>query len=174
MESLECLEGKGDPRLVELVLELCELACRLGGHAVGRARLERSLEDGSAREAFLRWARAQGASSGWAAAPRFERAPVEVVIEAPRGGVLAAVRTRDLGLLLQEAARDRNGLLDPGVSLRYRGRLGQAVSAGDELARFYLRRLEPGFEETSRACFVIEEAGETPALLVERLSGTGR
>ena len=174
METLECLEGRGDERFVELVLVLGEMACELGGHAVDRARLAAVLGDGSAREAFLRWASAQGAEASFTASPRFELAPVEVAIEAGRGGLLAAVRTRELGLLVQETSRDRSGRLDPGVSLRYRARLGHAVQAGEELARLYLRRQDPALEERCRACFVVDDDAETPPLVVERVAAAGR
>jgi thymidine phosphorylase len=174
MESLACLEGRGDSRLVELTIVLCELACELGGHPVDRGRLVSALRDGSAREAFLRWARAQGATAEWVAAPRLPLAPVEVIVAAPQAGVLAAVATRELGLLVQETSRDRAGRVDAGVALRYRARLGTRVDAGEELARLYLRREDAGLLERCRACFKVAEAGEAPPLVEARVDRTGR
>jgi thymidine phosphorylase len=141
---------------------------------VGRDRLERALQDGSAREAFLRWARAQGAKSSWTEEPRFELAPVESVVVAPRGGVLETVRTRDLGMLVQETSRDRSGLVDAGVSLRCRARLGDRVAQGQELARLYLRAEDPLLVERCRACFVVGDTGAAPPLVAERLAPAAR
>ncbi|HUP21647.1 MAG TPA: hypothetical protein VNB06_01755, partial [Thermoanaerobaculia bacterium] len=174
MESLQCLEGGGDPRLVALTLALCEVACALAGHGVGRERLERALHDGSAREAFLRWARAQGAESAWTEKPRLELAPVESVVVAARGGVLGAVRTRDLGMLVQETSRDRSGRVDAGVSLRSSARLGDRVAQGQELARLYLRAEDPLLVERCRACFVVGDTGEAPPLIAERVAPAAR
>jgi pyrimidine-nucleoside phosphorylase len=173
-EALDCLEGRGERRLVELTLELAGLACRLAGHAIARDRLELALGDGSARESFLRWARAQGADASWAARPRFELAPVEIPIRADRSGALAAVRTRELGLLVQESSRDRSGRVDPGVSLRCTARLGSPVTSGEELARLYLRADDPAAVERCRRCFVVADRGVEPPLVVERVDGATR
>jgi thymidine phosphorylase len=118
-------------------------------------RPRRAIAEGRARERFVRWAEAQGGDPAWLAAPRFPLAPVEAVIEAPRGGVLAAVDTRQLGLLLAEAggaSPRRPEPIDFGVALRTRARLGHRVERGDELARLHLRRDDPALVTRVAAC----------------------
>ncbi len=168
LETYECLDGKGDPRLVELVLDLCESVTAVVGSPVTRERLRTALEGGEARARFEDWAAAQGAESGWLRKPRFELAPAEAVIAAERTGVLAGVDTRRLGLLLQTAAHAHHGL-DVGVSLRYSARLGQPVERGEELARVYLRAENDELVRDFAGCFVVDDAGEAPPLVYQRI-----
>ena len=172
--TLECLEGRGAPDLVELTLELAAEAARLGGHDVGRAALEAALAGGRARQKFDEWAAAQGADPAWLARPDLALAPVEAGVEAPRSGVLAGVDTLELGLLLAQAGGGRTAggtEVDFGVSLRYRGRLGREVAAGEELARLYLRRPDDGLVRRLAACFEIAAAAAPPPLVHERIGG---
>jgi thymidine phosphorylase len=115
---------------------------------------------------------AQGAAESWFDRPELPLAPHEVVLRAPRAGVVAAVRTRELGLLLAEAGgarRSPDKELDPGVALNYRTRLGRRVETGEELARVYLRTADPGLEGRFAGCFTIGETGSAPPLVVERV-----
>jgi pyrimidine-nucleoside phosphorylase len=174
MESLTCLEGNGPADLVELTLALSEEVARLAGHAgVTRAELERALADGRARERFDQWAELQGAHRTWLRAPRFELAPVEVPILARHSGRLAYVATRQIGLLLVEAGggRSRPGMdVDLGISLEMRARLGDAVEDGQELARVYLRRPDERLAGLFTDCFTVDEEGEAPVLVIEKIA----
>ena len=164
-ESLACLEGRGDERLTELTLELSSQVAGSIGSSVDRETLENALADGSAREAFDRWAAAQGADTAWLSSPTHERAPVEQVIEAPRAGVLAEVDARQLGLLLAEAAvvPSRSGP-DPRVALEYLARTGNRVERGQVLAKVYLR--EESAAAMWSACFTIADEGEPAGAIV--------
>jgi pyrimidine-nucleoside phosphorylase len=174
MESLTCLEGNGPADLVELTLALSEEVARLAGHVgVTRAELERALADGRARERFNQWAELQGAHCTWLRAPRFELAPVEVPILARHTGRLAYVATRQIGLLLVEAGggRSRPGMdVDLGISLEMRTRLGDSVEEGQELARVYLRRPDERLAGLFTDCFTVDEAGEAPVLVIEKIA----
>jgi pyrimidine-nucleoside phosphorylase len=170
MESLACLEGSGPGDVVEVTLLLAEEVARLAGHPVGRPRLEKALADGRAREHFNEWAELQGADPAWLRAPRFELAPVEIPILAPRAGHLATVATRHLGLLLVEAGcgRSRPEMdVDFGVSLEMKARLGDAVEEGQELARVYLRKPDERLAAHFQDCFTIADTADAPVLLIE-------
>jgi thymidine phosphorylase len=171
MATFDCLEGRGEPALVAVTLALAREMAALVGVPVADAELERALADGRARERFVRWAEAQGGDPAWLASPRFELAPVEAPIEAPRAGVLARVDTRQLGLLLAEAGGGRLGPepIDFGVALRHRVRLGQRVEPGDELARLHLRREDAALVARVAACYEVADEGEAPALVGERI-----
>ncbi|HVT16310.1 MAG TPA: thymidine phosphorylase [Thermoanaerobaculia bacterium] len=171
-ESLALLGGEGPPDLLEVTLTLAEEVSRLVGRPLARADLEAALASGRARERFDRWAALQGADRAWLARPTFALAPVESPLTAARGGVLAAVDCRQLGLLLVEAGAGRahpGAAIDHGVALHCRARLGQPVAAGEELARVYLRREEPRLVERLAACFTVADRGEAPPLIVERV-----
>jgi len=169
---LDCLEGRGSAALTELSLRLAAEVAERVGSGVGRADLEAALASGRARQRFDEWAAAQGADPAWLAAPRFDLAPREVALEAPRGGVLARVETRQIGLLLAEAGGGRlsgGEAIDHAVSLRVAVRLGDQVAAGDELGRLYLRQSDAALERRFRDCFVLAEEGEAPPLVYERV-----
>lgn len=174
--ALEVLEGEGSAALRRVTVELAAAMAELGGHEVTWVDLERALDGGAARETFDTWAAAQGAEASWLAAPELDLAPAEVVIEAPRGGVLTGVDTHQLGMLLAEAGGGRlrkDDDVDHGVSLRYRRRLGESVEAGEELARLYLRREDDGLVARLRKCFTLDDAwaaGRGPELVVERVT----
>lgn len=157
-EAIEALEGEGPDDLMEVTFRLGEELAGLLGADVDRARLEGAIASGAAREAFAQWAAAQGAEPAWLSAPRFDRGPVEVVLEAPVAGRLERVATRRLGLLLIEAGAGRkrpDDVIDPGVGLRCAVRLGEAVEAGQELARLDLRAPNPPLVAAFSECFEI-------------------
>ncbi len=169
--ALDALEGRGAPALVEVTLALSEEVAALAGRPLARSDLEAAIASGAARERFDRWAAAQGADRAWLATPRFELAPVERVIAAPRAGRLAAVDARQLGLLLAEAGGGRiaGGAIDPGVALRTVARLGDAVERGGEIARLHLRRDDPGLVESFAACYRVEDEAAAPPLVAGRI-----
>ena len=173
LESLECLDGRGGMEVVEVTLALAEELLGHIGSDVERTDLEEALGSGRAREAFDRWAISQGADPSWIAKPVLDLAPVEVAIESPASGYLERVDTRSIGLLMVKAGagRSRPGdEIDEGVSLRYVARLGESVAVGQELARLYLRREDPGLTADFSACFrVSEEAVSSPPLIYERI-----
>jgi pyrimidine-nucleoside phosphorylase len=169
-EALEVLSGSGEERLREVTLELAALAASRVGAAVDRPRLERALADGSARAAFLAWARAQGADPTWLGSPVLELGPLSVEVPAPRAGVLAAVDTRELGLLLQQACRTASGRIDHRVALRVARRIGEPVEAGQPLASLHLVAPAPGLPEAVGACFEVGRSAEPEPVVLERVS----
>jgi pyrimidine-nucleoside phosphorylase len=172
-ESLECLAGAGPKDTVEVTLALASEAASLVGVELGAGELRAALADGRAGETFTRWAVAQGAAEAWFERPELPLAPEESVIEAPRAGYLARIATRRLGELLGAAGAARtapDGELDRGVALRTRVRVGDRVEAGEEMARIYLRRVEPSLVEQFRACYEVTEApAPSLPLVLERV-----
>lgn len=171
-ETLDILEGGGPEETLELTLALADELGRLLGVDLSPARLRPLLASGAARERFARWAVAQGAHSRWFDQPELPLAPFETVIRAERSGVVAAVRNRQLGLLLAEAGAARQVVgaeLDPGIALKHTTRLGRRVERGEELARVYLRRDDPALAARFAACYVVADEGEAPPLVHARI-----
>lgn len=171
-EVLDCLEGRGPKETVELTVALALELSESLGLGWSEASLTALLASGAPRERFARWAVEQGAEASWFDAPELPLAPVERVLVAPRGGVVARVETRRLGLLLAEAGASRRAIgadLDLGVSLRYSTRLGRRVEEGEELARLYLRREDPALVERFASCFHVDDVGLAAPLLHGRL-----
>lgn len=170
VESLEVLAGEGPADLREVTLAQCVAVSELVGTPCPRAELEAALSSGAARQIFATWVESQGALPGWEEAVRTALAPAAASVRAPRGGVLAAVDTRQLGLLLAEAGGGRllpGSTIDHGVAFEVRRRLGDPVAAGDELARLHLRRPDATLPPRVAACFVIGDSGQAPPLVVE-------
>jgi pyrimidine-nucleoside phosphorylase len=171
--TYDALEGRGAPALMEVTFALCEEVSALVGRPLARSELLAAIASGRARETFSRWAADQGGDPAWLANPTFPLAPVEIVVEAPRAGRLAFVDTRQLGLLLGEAARPpaaAAGGIDPAVALRVTRRLGDEVRTGEELARLYLRGEDDELAARVRACFRIADEASSPPLLVSRIA----
>lgn len=172
-EVLDCLEGRGPAETVDLTLALALALGRQIGADWSEAGLRSLLASGAVRDRFVRWAVAQGAEESWFERALLPLAPVEVVIQAPKAGSVAAVHTRQLGLLLAEAGGARRSIgseIDLGIALHYRTRLGRQVESGEELARVYLRQPDPALAERFAGCFEIGEPVAPPALVVERIS----
>lgn len=173
-ESLECLEGRGAPEVMEVTLALAVELLELLGSDLGRPDLERVIASGRAREVFDEWAQAQGADASWLARPDLALAPVEMVVEAERDGFLSGVDCRRLGLLMVEAGAGRaqpEAPIDMRVSLRYSVRLGQLVEKGQELARLYLRDTSTDLLDRFHSCFEVGEQNAPPELIADRIDG---
>jgi thymidine phosphorylase len=173
-ETLAALAGEGPADLMEVTFALSLQVAELVGRPLSRSQLEEAIASGRARELFERWAVSRGAAAAWFRAPALAQglalAPLEVVAEAERSGVLARVETRQLGLLLAEAGGGRRlpgDTIDGGISLRMAARLGQPIAAGQELARLYLRRPNAALEQRFRSCFKIADTGTAPTLIGE-------
>lgn len=171
-EALEGGGGAGARALMEVTCALCEEVGGLVGHSVERAELEAAITSGRAREAFSRWAADQGADPAWLAAPSFPLAPVEKVIEARRAGRLAAVDTRQIGLLLADAGGARHtlgGKIDLEVAIQVKARLGDPVELGQELARVYLRKDDADLLARFAGSFTIADSASAPDLVTARI-----
>ena len=171
-ESLELLTSGGPPDLRALTFALCREVAALHGQRLDDERLDRAVASGEARERFVRWAREQGAR-GWDGEP-LPLAPAEVAVSAPRGGWLAGVDCRALGLLMIEAGAGRaraGAAIDMGVALRCDARLGERVEAGAPLGRLWLRRHDEALAQRIAGCFTLaEEPAAPPPLLQARVS----
>ncbi len=171
-EALDCLDGNGPEDLMTVTYALCEELAEMTGERLRQGELDAAIASGKARERFERWAAIQGADPAWLRHPQYPLAPSEVVIEAPRAGRLARVETRRLGELLASAGGGRlspDGKIDDQVALQVHRKLGDEVTAGDPLARLYLRRRDDRLEAAFRACFTVADEGEAVAKVVERI-----
>ena len=171
-ESIECLAGEGGSEVREVTLALAIELLQHIGSDVDRSDLEDALMSGRAKEAFDRWAIAQGADPSWLEEPDLALAPRETVLEASKDGYLRTVDTRAIGLLMIQAGAGRSrptDTIDDRVSFNYRARLGQRVEKGQELARLYTRREGSDLAVAFTNCFSISDECQSPPLIVERV-----
>jgi pyrimidine-nucleoside phosphorylase len=171
-ETMALLSGERVDDLRDLTFTLCTEVAALHGVELPATRLQAVVDSGHAREAFVRLVAAQGAATGWDAAP-LPLAPVERVVESPRDGWVAAVDCRRVGFLLVEAEAGRRhaaAAIHHGVSMAWETRLGRRVSRGEPLLRLYLSRPDDRLVERFAACVDVRETPATaPPLLYEHI-----
>jgi len=134
-EAMECLSGRGPDDLREIVLVLGAEMLRLAGlDGDGRGRLERLLDDGSARERFLALVEAQGGDANLVDTGSLPQAENRTSATVPGAGYVAAIDCRALGLaaVALRAGRDTlDDIIDPAAGLIVGKRLGDEVRVGE-------------------------------------------
>ncbi|MCK6445716.1 MAG: thymidine phosphorylase [Planctomycetes bacterium] len=179
-ESFDCLEGRGPADLRELVCaqggELLRLAGAVATLDAGKARIARSLDDGSARGVFARVIEAQGGDPRcFDDRERLPRARELAFVRAPRDGVLAWRELRALGLAITALGGGRRVLgdpIDPAVGLAFPVDDGARVARGDVLVE--LRHSGRGVDEALRLVersFEIVDAHTPDPLILTHVDG---
>ncbi len=142
-EAVETVVGEGPPDFTELVLDVCARLLSLSDLGVdleeGRQRAEQVITDGSAREIYERWIRAQGGDPGLDALPR---APVVREVLAPRAGIVIRLAALEIGVASLELGggrRTKDGEIDHAVGVVCSAKRGQTVEAGQVLADVHAR-----------------------------------
>ncbi len=143
-ETIAYLKGdRREPRLHEVTLALAAEMLVIGGlaadTAAARARLQQALDSGAAAEKFAQMVVALGGPADLMERPQayLPAAPVIQAIPAPRAGVLSAMKTRDIGLLIVEMGGGRrvaSDAIDFRVGLSGVRHVGASVAAGEPLA----------------------------------------
>ncbi|HEX9010949.1 MAG TPA: thymidine phosphorylase [Holophagaceae bacterium] len=142
MESVEILRGEhGDSELAQMSFRLAAEMLVLGGAAkdlpAAEALVQASIARGTALETLRRFVALNGGDA--LALDDFSRLPQAgqvVQVRADRAGYVAAMDGRALGILAMElgAGRKNQGdVLDLGVGLRVRTRVGARIEPGDTL-----------------------------------------
>ncbi|MCV2352116.1 thymidine phosphorylase [Paucibacter sp. Y2R2-4] len=185
-EAIRYLTGQGvrEARLHEVTLALGSEMLLLGGLASdaddARRRLQQALDSGAAAERFARMVAGLSGPSDLLERPQhyLAQAPVRMPIPALRSGVLAAMRTRDIGLAVVELGggrRQASDLIDPRVGFSAMRALGESVQAGEALAWVHAAdqaAAERAVAQVQAAC-EISDAGapfNASAVVLDRLS----
>ena len=142
-EAVETITAEGPPDFSELVLDACARLLELSDLGVdlaqGRQLAEEATTDGSAREMYERWIRAQGGDPDLAALPR---APVVREVVSPRAGIvtrLAALKIGIASLELGGGRRTKDDEIDHAVGVVCSAKRGQTVEEGQVLADVHAR-----------------------------------
>ncbi|MCA9239528.1 MAG: thymidine phosphorylase, partial [Planctomycetales bacterium] len=172
-ESVECLQGGGPPDLRELTIalgaELLQLAKVLSDESSARSAVTHAIDSGAALEKFYEMVRAQ---QGDPEAPRLVAPTIEV--PSPRDGCLQLIDTEQLGWSVIEMGGGRKQLGDPidhAVGIEVLVRLGDEVTAGQPLARLFVRdaQREAVCRMVERAFEVGDEPLAAPPLVAARI-----
>ena len=160
-EALDTLEGQGPPDLTELVLGASAHLLALSDLDVdvneGRRLAEGTVADGSARELYDRWVRAQGGDPRREALPR---AAVVQPVPAPASGHVQAIATTAVGLAALRLGAGRlrkEDAIDHAVGVVCLAKRGDAVQVGEPLAEVHARDEESAIRAVDEiaACYRI-------------------
>jgi pyrimidine-nucleoside phosphorylase len=142
-EALDTVRGRGPEDLSELVLDACARLLALSDLGIdaaeGRRRAEAVTSDGSAEAAWRRWIEAQGGVADESALPI---APVELDVRAPVAGFVRRIGTVAVGnaaMHLGAGRRTKEDAIDHAVGVLCLAKRGDAVEAGEPLARVLAR-----------------------------------
>ena len=144
-EAIAFLTGAAqEPRLREVTLALAAQMLHCGGLAptlaAALALADAALASGRAAECFAHMVAGLGGPADVLADARLAAAPVLLDVPAPRSGVLAAMDTRALGLVvvaLGGGRRRASDAVDARVGLSQVLPLGTLLRAGDALLRIH-------------------------------------
>jgi pyrimidine-nucleoside phosphorylase len=142
-EAVETISAEGPPDFSELVLDACARLLSLSDLGVdldeGRRMAENATTDGSARELYERWIRAQGGDPSLDALPR---APVIREVVAPRAGIVTRLAALPIGIAALELGggrRTKDDDIDHAVGVVCSAKRGQTVVEGQVLADVHAR-----------------------------------
>jgi pyrimidine-nucleoside phosphorylase len=144
-EALAALRGQYQGDLLELCLTLGTQILEQGGlaktEAEARARLEKTIGDGSALACFARFVKAQGGDAAAVYDPSLlPQAPVERAVCAPTGGYVKHIHAQGVGLVSMHLGGGRatkEDVIDLSVGVVLHKKVGDAVTAGESLATVY-------------------------------------
>ena len=165
-EAVETISAEGPPDLTELVLHACARLLALSDLGVdtdeGRVRAERAMMDGSARETYDRWIRAQGGDPDPEVLPR---APVVREVVAPRAGTVTRLAALPIGVASLELGggrRTKDDAVDHAVGVVCTAKRGQTVEAGQVLADVHAREDESAARAAEAVLGAYEITDEEP------------
>lgn len=172
--ALEVLSGNKRPaRLLEVTFALCADMLLLGGLAANRKnaleRLHDALDQGRAAECFARMIHGLGGPSDLLDDPDnyLPGAPVQLDVIAQAEGFITHIDTRALGLAVVGLGGGRTrseDCIDPLVGLSQFAEHGQAVHAGEPLARVHARSESMALEARSAVLAAFEIGASAPPM----------
>jgi thymidine phosphorylase len=149
IEAVDYLTGKNrEHRLHEITKALVGQMLVLGKLAAtpeeGAAKAQAALDSGAAAAKFEEMIAALGGPKDFLKKPEayLAKAPVTVPFKAPRSGVIAAEKTRAIGLIVVDLGggrRKTTDVIDMGVGLSGFLPIGTKVQAGDTLALIHAK-----------------------------------
>ena len=165
-EALAAVDGRAPADFQELVVDACShlLAVSDLGIDAGeaRSRVARAISDGSARDAYERWIRAQGGDPAEEALPT---APVVREVRASQDGHVARVAALAVGLAsvrLGGGRRTKDEDIDHAVGVDLVAAHGDRVARGDTLALVHARDRESADAAVADVAAAYELAADDP------------
>ena len=140
--------NKREPRLHEVVINLCGEMLKVGGLAntleQGKEKAQASLDDGSAVEVFAKMVEALGGPADFVENSQkyLEQAPIKLVVFADSSGYIESMNTREIGVAVIQLGGGRrvaSDSVDHAVGITNFMGLGNEVSANQPIATVLAR-----------------------------------
>jgi pyrimidine-nucleoside phosphorylase len=165
-EAVETIVGEGPPDFTELVLDASARLLALSDLGIdtveGRERAQKAMTDGSAREVYERWIRAQGGDPDLDA---LQQAPIVREVLATHSGVVTRLSALTIGIASLELGggrRTKDDEIDHSVGIVCSAKRGQTVEAGQVLADVHARDEASAETAVARVLAAYEIGNEAP------------
>jgi pyrimidine-nucleoside phosphorylase len=177
-EAIHTLQGNGPKDLEELCLVLGSYMIVLGGKAQSyeqaRDKLVSSIADGSAFAKFKQFVQAQGGDVGQIEQPDLLPSAQQVVsVPAPMDGYIASIQAEEIGIaamMLGAGRETKDSVIDLGVGIQLCKKVGDRVSAGEDLAQLYANKLSDAklrsIRERVASAFTVADTQAQPKPLI--------
>lgn len=177
-ETLDLLKGKGPKDLLELVLELGSRMVVMGQQAASlaeaRAKLERTIADGSALARFKAMIKAQHGDPNvvddYSLMPH---AKYQIEYPAQKDGVIAKLTADEIGMasMLMGGGRQKaDDQLDYAVGIELHKKIGDSVQKGESIMTIWSNREDiDDVKELLDQAIAIEESAQQPTLIHETI-----
>jgi pyrimidine-nucleoside phosphorylase len=171
VESVECLQGRNVPDVMELTYVLGGAMVWLGGKASslqeGIEHCKNAVRNGSAYDKFIELVRRQSGDVAFIANPdRYPRSKFAETVTASSDGCIVSIDSLELGLtgiLLGAGRRTVDDIIDPKAGILLRKKAGDAVKKGEIIAEFKTDRKEIIAAAQQRIQDAVQISGAKPA-----------
>ncbi len=177
VESVECLRGKDVPDLMEVTYVLGGAMVYLGGKAgsmeEGMKLCRSAIWSGKAYEKFLQLVKRQGGDVSYLEQfSRYDRPACTFSVKSKSTGVVNGFETMRIGLVGIELGAGRMSVkekIDPKAGIILRKKIGDSVSAGEELAVLYTDREQAGHAAVRdlASCIHVSSSKPEPRQLIQ-------
>ena len=169
VETIECLKGRGPEDVMEVTRAQAERVLIMSGRfdqRSARTALDEAITSGRALEQTRKWIAAQGGNpdivDDYALLPQ-PRETVEV--KAPRSGFITHMDTYQAGMFtvhLGAGRKKADDVIDYAAGVMFDKRTGDAVKAGDVIARLQLGETRQDEEQLKEQLLSFVEFGDAP------------
>jgi len=181
IEAIETLKGNGPADLLEVSLQLAIQMVLLAGQASSkeeaREALIKTIEDGTALNAFRQFIEAQGGDAKFVDDYNlFDQANITKNLTAEKEGYIGRIQTEEIGfatMILGGGRETKDSVIDLSVGYVFKKKLGDYVKKDEVIAVVYANdenKLIQSMERCSKAIHIQKENSEQPKLIKQLIS----
>jgi thymidine phosphorylase len=183
VESVECLQGKDVPDLMEVTYVLGGAMLWLGKKAAsiqeGIAKCKVAIASGKAYDKFRELVRRQGGDSSFLDNPKkYPASAYSIEVRSDTSGFVSGFATMEIGLLAIELGAGRlkvDDVIDPKAGMIITKKIGDPVQAGEVLAMIYTdKEIEHAAQQLKALIHISPSKSPPPPTIVAYVDESGR